>query len=64
MEMPLFMGKEFNEYWKQVQDNSDLTILEQKQVLQNCQAYIIVIAYIQGFQKVILSYSFVALSTL
>ena len=39
-----FLGGEFNEYWKQVQDNADLTILEQKQVLNNCQAYIIQIA--------------------
>ena len=39
-----FMGKEFNDYWREVQDNSDLTILEQKKVLLNCQAYITEVA--------------------
>ena len=39
-----FLGREFNEYWKQVQDNAELTILEQKQVLKNCQAYIVQVA--------------------
>ena len=39
-----FMGKEFNDYWREVQDNSDLTILEQKKVLLNCQAYIVQVA--------------------
>ena len=39
-----FMGREFNDYWKEVQDNSDLTILEQKTVLSNCQAYIVEVA--------------------
>ena len=38
------LGREFNEYWRQVQDNADLTILEQRQVLKNCQAYIIQVA--------------------
>ena len=39
-----FMGMEFNDYWIQVQNNSDLTILEQKTVLRNCQAYIVEVA--------------------
>ena len=38
------MGREFNDYWKEVQDNSNLTILEQKTVLSNCQAYIVEVA--------------------
>ena len=39
-----FLGRECNEYWRQVQENGDLTVLEQKQVLKNCQAYIIQVA--------------------
>ena len=39
-----FMGREFKEYWKQIQDNGDLTILGQKQVLKSCQAYIVQVA--------------------
>lgn len=37
------MGKEFNDYWT-VQDNSDLTILEQKNVLLNYRSYITEVA--------------------
>lgn len=39
-----FMGKEFNDYWKEIQDNGDLSILQQKTVLMSCQAYILEIA--------------------
>lgn len=39
-----FLGKEFNRYWHEVQDNSDLPILEQKKVLLNCRAYLVEVA--------------------
>ena len=40
-----FVGREFNDDWKEVQDNRDLTILEQKTVLgNNCQTYIVEVA--------------------